>query len=208
MKFLFFSVSILAFSCAAPYKSLKPVAVDQACVEKFRPPGINTMWFSATVDVVGKHLSGLLLIKQMPDQTQRVVFTSETGVTFFDFEFRSDAFQVKQAIPQLRKKVVINTLRKDFETLLAIPFQNKPIAAWTSSNEYYFGVTTRGKEKAFFVTDQSCSILKRMEVGSKKPLFSIITSGSTMMEPDSATIKHHTFNMVINLKKITRHVAE
>lgn len=208
MKFLFFSVSILAFSCAAPYKSLKPVAVDQACVEKFRPQGINTSWFSATVDVVGKHLSGLLLIKQMPDQSQRVVFTSETGVTFFDFEFRADEFQVKQAIPQLRKKVVVNTLRKDFETLLAIPFQNRTIGAWTLSGEYYFGVTMPGKEKVFFVTDQPCSMLKRVEVGSRKPLFSIVTAGSIATEPDSAMIKHHTFNMVINLKKIVHHVAE
>ncbi|RAW00152.1 hypothetical protein [Pseudochryseolinea flava] len=208
MKFLLFSTSILALSCAAPYKALKSVPVDQTCVDKFRPQGIATSWYSAGVDVVGKHLSGLLLIKQMPDESQRVVFTSETGVTFFDFEFKAGTFQVKQAIPQLRRKVVINTLRKDFETLLAIPFQQQTIDASVLGDESFYGVTTIGEERAFFVTDDACSVLKRVEVGSKKPLFSIVSSGASPREPETIAIQHHTFNMVINLKKITRHVTE
>jgi len=75
-------------------------------------------------------------------------------------------------------------------------------------NERYFGAPTTGKEKAFFVVDQSCSKLMRLEVGSKKPLFSVFTYGADPSAPDSAAIEHHTFNMVINLKKIERHVTE
>jgi hypothetical protein len=208
MRFLLFSMSVLAWSCAAPYKSLKPVTAESACIDKMRPQTLRTSWFTASVDIVGRHLSGLLFIKEMPDQSKRVVFTSETGITFFDFEFQGDDFQVKQIIPQLRKKIITNTLRKDFETLLALPFQNKTMQAWTMGDERYFGTSTRGKEKAFFVTDKSCTTLKRMEVGFKKPLFSIVTAGIDAAAPESVVITHHTFNMVINLKKMDRHVAE
>src|SRR5688500_8330513 len=94
MKCLLFSVCILAWSCTAPYKSLKSVpVVDQTCIEKLHPQLLSTTLFSASIDVVGKHLSGLLFIKAMPDQSHRVVFTSETGITFFDFEYKSDGFE-------------------------------------------------------------------------------------------------------------------
>jgi hypothetical protein len=75
-------------------------------------------------------------------------------------------------------------------------------------DERYFGTITTGKEKAFFITDPTCTTLKRVEVGAKKPLFSIAMVGTDARAPESVVIRHHTFNMVINLKKIERHVTD
>src|SRR5690349_10497852 len=91
-------VCLLLAGCASSYQDLKPVQADPACLAKFKPVFKST-WYNASIDVVGKHLSGLLLFKTMADSTMRVVFTNEVGITFFDFEFAPNGhFKVKQVI--------------------------------------------------------------------------------------------------------------
>src|SRR5258706_1999072 len=84
--FRFFLFALCLLSCASSYHDLQPVQGNASCLKKFRPV-FHADWYNASVDVIGKHLSGLLLFKMMPDSSTRVVFTNEVGVTFFDFEF-------------------------------------------------------------------------------------------------------------------------
>src|SRR5690606_4645887 len=114
------------------------------CVQRLKPDGITASWFDASVDVVGKHFSGLLLIREMEDRSTRLVFTNEVGVTFFDFEFLEDGrFDVKRIVDPLNKKLVIQTLRDDFSLLLGYPFRGE-LQAWTNGEERYFGVARNG----------------------------------------------------------------
>lgn len=183
---------------------LKPVAANQSCIKKLTPSGINTSWFTASIDVVGKHLSGLLFVKKMDDQSYRVVFTNEIGVEFFDFGFEaSGAFKVYDVIPQLDKKAVINTLRKDFELMLGLPFRGTPEALQQGDEIYYrYG---QKKEVAYFITDRDCASLQRMELASsRKKKVTVVLSGSEAETPDSVAIHHHTFGMDIRLKKLVK----
>jgi hypothetical protein len=205
MKFLLFSLTCFLMGCASQYKALKTVKPDVNCIYKIRPSGISTSWFDTGVDVQSRHFSGLLLIKQMPENKTRIVFTSETGLTIFDFEFgRDDYFQVKQIQEQLNKKIVIETLRMDFWLLLAIPFRDdKNILAWNNGEEIFFGVEHKN-ETAYFVTDKNCTGLQRMELGAgRKRKFSIVQKGGDT-HPEEVTITHDLFPMVIRLKKIER----
>src|SRR5688572_30773844 len=111
---LLFSICLINFGCASDYKGLQAVTVDQTCLDRIRQPALATSWYTASVDVVGKHISGLLLVKEMPNQSKRIVFTNEAGVTFFDFGFESDnTFKVYSIIKQLDKKPVVRLLRND-----------------------------------------------------------------------------------------------
>ncbi len=205
MRYFLFSVlAVMMASCSSYYKNLQTVKVDDACAEKIKPKGIATSWFDASVDVMGKHISGLLLIKKMPDTSNRIVFMNEAGVTFFDFAFANDGtFTVKQIISQLNKKAVIETFRKDFSLLLGIPFQ-KPLLAWHMGNEYYYGVTN-GEERIYFTTKSGCDSLGRLEIGSKrKRMVSIASEGQDAEHPQKIVIKHFTFSMTIELKKIEK----
>lgn len=205
MRYLLFSWLLLLIACSSEYKALQSIPPDQACYLKIKPSGIQTCWFSAHVEVVGKHISGLLLIKNMPDSSKRVVFTNEAGVTFFDFEFQSNGtFQVKQILKSLNKKPVIETLRKDFELILGLPFQQEKAKAWRGANEIYFGVSQK-KETAYVITDLDCASLRRLEIGStRKRKVAVILKGADLTLPDSVEVKHFTFNMVITLKKLER----
>lgn len=170
-----------------------------------RPRGIATSWYTASIDVVGKHLSGLLLIKEMPDSSRRVVFTNEAGITFLDFEFNAaNQFRVKQVMKQLDYKAVVELLQKDFALMLGIPFTTPPYTAWSSGNEFFYGVTQK-KETAYFITGLDCASLRRLELGSRRKRKVTVTfAGSDLRRPDALTIQHYTFNMVIALKKLER----
>jgi hypothetical protein len=204
MRLLLYSILLILAGCKSDYKLLKPVQTDKACTEKISPKAIETSWFTASIDVIGKHISGLLFIKRMNDQTTRVVFTNEPGVKFFDFEFGPvGQFKAIDVIPQLDKKAVVNTLRKDFDLLLGIPFRN-PLQAWQLGDEIYYGAVQK-KETAYFITDRDCASLQRMELGSKrKKKVTVTLLGSQPGSPDSVTIHHHTFAMDIVLKKLVK----
>lgn len=164
----------------------------------------QTAWYAATVDVYGKHMSGLLLIKNMADGRFRTVLTNEAGVTFFDFEFSRDgAFEVKKVIKQLDRKPVLNTLRDDFSLILLIPFKAGSLERFEKDDEIF--VASRRKNGiAYFITGPDCASLRRLEWASKrKPKVTISLSGE-YSQPVTAAITHHNFDMVINLKKIEK----
>jgi hypothetical protein len=97
-------------------------------------------------------------------------------------------------------------LRKDFELLLGIPFKaSQGIGVYTSGDEVYFESQFQ-KSRWFYVADKSC-VLKRLEMGGKKRNFSIVMHGDPK-SPENITITHHTFDMVIDLKKIVKDAAE
>jgi hypothetical protein len=115
MRCLLFNsiIALCLLGCASEYAHLQKTDNDANCPSKLLPLVIETSWYDASVDVVGKHISGLLLIKNMPDSSTRVVFTNEAGITFFDFSFSKEGqFSVVSVIKQFDRKVVIQTLEK------------------------------------------------------------------------------------------------
>ncbi len=205
-QFLHFSVaSIICLGCASDYKHMQAVEPDAACISKLAPKRFSTSWYHASVDVIGNHISGLLLIKNMPDSSYRIVFTNEAGVTFFDFGFSKDGkFNVHNIIKQLNKGPVIQTLRKDFELILGLPFRTKVYQAWTMNGDVFYGVNQK-KETAYFITSKDCASLRRLELGSaKKRKVTVNITGQPYPTPDKIEIVHNTFDMQIKLTRFEK----
>jgi hypothetical protein len=200
---LTFSI-ILLVGCQSAYKSLKPINAPENCIQKFKPV-FKANWYNATVDVIGKHISGLLLFKTMPDSSMRIVFTNEVGVTFFDFEFKKDGtFKAHQIIEQMNRKAVINLLRKDFELIMMRGLASKKLKGYQQNDEVFYALDGK-KETDYFITDKDCASLLRVEKGSKrKKKVEVTLWGSLGQAPDSVHLKHFTFDMQIGLKKIQR----
>jgi len=205
MRYLLLSFSLLLLSCTSAYRSLRPTFVDGACAYKMIPSSISTSWYQAGIDVANKHLSGLVLIKNMPDSSLRVVCTSEAGVTFFDFGFkRLEKSKVYTVIKKLNRKSVIKTLQKDFELLLGEPFIRGDLQSWKTQDETFFGVTQK-KEIAYFITDKDCSSLQRLEWGTKrKRKVSIQIRGAGYPLPDTLDIIHYTFPLKVRLTRFQK----
>jgi hypothetical protein len=170
-------ISVLVlFSGCASVKTVVPSTSFNPCIQKFVPK-FRSQWYRSTIDVRGRHFSGLFLFKIMPDSSMRVVFTNETGLTIFDYEFRKNGdFRVVETIKPLRRNVVTNVLRKDIEliTLMNVP-------------------TTR------FNINDDCSRListERIEKGKVKALANFFA--------DSISVTHVDFDMELKLHSLKK----
>lgn len=198
---LFVSCLLLCASCSSAYKKLQRTEDSADCVSRFKPSFTRAL-YNAQVNVTGKHLSGLLMIKTMPDSSIRVVFTNEAGLTFFDFEWNKQVFRVHYIFRQMNKKPVVKTLRKDFELVLMQHLDAAGAYTLQTGQEYY-RVFPDGKDYYYYITDPGCAALIRMERGSsRKKVLEAIMTGENKGIPDSIGIRHHNFNFDIGLKRL------
>lgn len=205
MRFLILSSWLIAaMGCTSAYKHLQKTQGDVGAVQKFKP-AFTVALYSAQIDVVGNHLSGLLLIKKMPDSTTRIVFSNEMGFKFFDFEFGNNGgFKVYSIIKKMDRRSVITTLKKDFQLMLMNDLDNRSAYLRSAPGELYF---TYPQQKGFnyYITDASVNKLLRLERASKRK-----TVTTVLMEeyrngiPDTISVSHSTFNFTIGLRKIER----
>lgn len=199
----FLSLVLLGISCGT-YPHAKAITGDPDCVNRFKPEFGQAM-YRTSVDVVGKHLSGLLLVKTMPDSSVRMVFTSEMGFGFFDFGFLpGDQFKVYQITPQMNRKAILKTLRKDFDLILFRYTKRENYFCLRDSLDIYNGFR-QSSGSNYYITDTACRLLVKMQrASSHKPVMEAwmeTTEGHGA--PDSILIHHLNFDFTINLKKIS-----
>lgn len=197
------SLFTLNISCNQ-YRHLKRAPPDVNCIEKFKPVFMREE-YRISADVVGKHISGMLLIKYMTDSSTRIVFTNELGLSFFDFGFsRDNGFVVFHIVPQMNKPALIKTLRKDFELILFRNMdRNKSYNLIDSSDIYHAFPQKKGVN--YYITDEQCSRLIKMQRSSdKKPIMeALFFDNLPGKSPDSISIRHLNFKFSIYLRKIT-----
>lgn len=204
MRFLLFinSIYILAaISCSPVYKGIHRTGGEDSCVAVFKPD-FSRVLYNTQVNVVGKHLSGLLIIKTMPDSSIRMVFSNEAGFKFFDFGFQGNAFTVYYIFDQMNKKPVIKTLKKDFQLILMTHLHD-PNSYYLSKGDSYYHSFRDGKDYYHYITNASCSELLRMErTGRRKKVMEAEMQHYQNGIPDTIGIKHSNFNFTIELKRI------
>jgi hypothetical protein len=200
---IFLSAACLNYSCNS-YSHMQKIQPGPSCVQKFKPDFSHVL-YQTSVDVVGKHISGILLIKFMHDSSTRIVFSNETGFSFFDFGFMQDnGFTVYQITPGMNKKALIRTLRKDFDLLLFRNMDNSKYYALADSSLVYHAYP-QSKGINYYITDSNCLQLVKMQRSSnKKPIMEAFMEGAAFNNsPDSIFIRHLNFNFSIALKKIS-----
>lgn len=207
MRYLLLSSClVIIIGCSSVYKNLQKSSGDINVLQKFKPE-FTVALYNTKVDVIGNHLSGLLLVKKMPDSTTRIVFYNEMGFTFFDFEFSpSGEFKVHSIVKQMNKKAVIKTLRHNFELVLIqhLDSSNSFVKRDNDNGFIYYGFTQK-KGNNYYITDSSRNELIRMERASKrKPVVEAIMKNYVEGVPDTIGISHKTFNFTIGLKRIER----
>src|SRR6186713_3460231 len=101
MRYLLFSSILFLAGCAS---KTQPSVTDKTagkCLSTAAPALKNEL-YRAGVDVYGNHISGLMFFKTMPDSSTNVVFTTETGLTFFNFSWsKAGDFRVRYVIKKL-----------------------------------------------------------------------------------------------------------
>lgn len=204
MRFLYGSIFVLLLGCASAIQPRQEVRAAIDCIKQFKP-SFKSDLYTASVDVVGRHLSGLVLFKIMPDSSIRIVFTNESGVKFFDFGIQKDGkFIAYHVIKKFNRKPVIKTLRNDFElvTMRYVEEQIPHVYLQRDNLEFAFA---KDNEVKNVITDRNCNALIRLEKGSKEKINTLANLyNNGKQTPDSILIEHLNFNMKIKLKRLER----
>jgi hypothetical protein len=198
----------LLFSCNT-YRNLQKIQTGESCVYQFKPEFSKAI-YKTSADVEDNHISGLLIIKSMPDSSTRIVFTNEMGFPYFDFGFPAGhGFVLYQITPKLNNKFVIRTLRKDFELILFRNMDSTRYFALTDSLLVYHAYP-QASGINYYITDAACRRLVKMQRASnKKPVVEASFLGSfSENAPDSMVIRHLNFKFTITLKKISGLVTQ
>ena len=141
----------------------------------------------------------------MPDSSIRVVFTSEMGLSLFDFEFRPDgAFKVYHIIDKMNRKAVIRTLRQDFELVLMQQLNTQTAQVFRNNDRIYFAFPHE-KGSMYYITDPECRELFSIEKASRrKPIVQVVMRDYVNGVPDTIGISHTNFQFTIGLKRLAQ----
>lgn len=183
--------------------------VQSDCLAHSNIP-IEEARYRTTVDVLNKHLSGILIFKPQEDSSWRVVFINEMGVTFFDFSFYPDRYIVHSILESMDKKAVKRSLAKDLGMLLRLGIYTRISLhqpEWQSVDKLP-GKTAilklQRKGKVAYQFDANCQRVTGIRnFGRKKTVVEITpyySSGNN--KADSVWIEHRNVQFSIRLKKM------
>ncbi len=191
----------LLASCGSAYRSLQRTEGSADCIAPFRPRFDSTVLYNTQVDVLQHHFSGLLLFKPMGDGSMRVVFLTETGFKFFDFEFGKDGrFTKHYMLPKMDKKAVVKTLRKDFDMILMR--QDTSAARVLSNGRERYTAYKLEKGDIYYITTMDCRELLRVENAGRKPVAEVFMTGYKNGLPDSILVQHKKVKFNISSQRV------
>lgn len=157
--------------------------------------------YKAHIEVYGNDLSGLFVVKKINYSVYRVVLTTDFGNKLLDFELSETDFKVNYIIDDLNKKIIINTLRKDFGLLLKRNhivnevFENTEYEIFKSIDENRTNYLYKSKR------DKSFSKLVNTSKSKEKVTISFLPKNTTFAE--SILIQHYNIKLKIELNQIS-----
>jgi hypothetical protein len=187
--------------CASAYRSLRPSTADPGCPAKLRPE-INLSYYHVDVDLMGRPLNGILVIKKMEDSSVRFVYTNGMGLTYFDMGHRDgEGFTVHRILEQLDKDAVVRTLQKDMKLVWMLGIPDTGFTSLSREGVNYH-LWREGKDHYYYLTQDGCAHLLRAErASSRKTIVVAETFGRVDGVPDSVSLTHHNLNMTIRMKR-------
>ena len=117
------AILLLFAGCVSikPAGDLVPGGVSRLGLKASSLPDSNTAsLYKASLDIRKHHLSGLMVIRRMEENSFRVVFTNQVGMTYFDLSVKADSFNVVYCFDPLDKKALLRVLETDFRLLLPL----------------------------------------------------------------------------------------
>jgi len=203
MRFSIISVLLLIFtSCAV--KTVKDFDKSEVTSQVYKTPYFldknEDYIYKASISVYGNNFGGIFIVKKTNETTHRAVFTTEFGNTLFDFEISGNDFKVNHIIDELNRKILINTLKRDFMLLLKEDFQ----VAEQFENEL-FNVYKSSDNKRFnylFINKSDGRFSKLVHATKSKEKINIEYLSENNTLADKIVIQHKNIKLRIELNKI------
>lgn len=189
---------------------LSNVVFSQTTIKDIQPK-FESVKYRASIDVLNKHLSGILIFKTQEDSSIRAVFINEMGVTFFDITFYDDRYEYNSIMESMDKKAVKISLAKDLGMILVrgvykVESIKSKVESRKSKVESGELVTIKLKRKGivtYHLNQNSIEFPLIYNYGKKeKPVITITQNYSAESSmPDSIFVEHHKVHFTISLKQ-------
>ncbi|MCF6346969.1 MAG: hypothetical protein L3J20_01550 [Flavobacteriaceae bacterium] len=153
--------------------------------------------YKSKIDVYGNYFGGILIIKKIDKSHHRVVLTTEFGSKVFDFEFQNDNFKVNSILEELNRKMIVNTLKKDFQLLLneqisvTKEYKNADYTIYQSQNKKRFNF--------YFINNKTADLEKLINTSKTKEKVIIIFNNIDGKLAKKILIAHKSIKLKITL---------
>ncbi|MGJ8744080.1 hypothetical protein [Polaribacter sp.] len=156
--------------------------------------------YKAKIKAFDTNFGGILIIKKLENNNHRVVFTTDFGNKIFDFEIGQNSFKTNYLMAQLNKKIVVNTLRQDFETLTKE--KNRIANSLKNDNFLVYKSKIKKRYNYYFLNTETNRLQKIIHTSKtkEKTIFSFLEIQNNIAK--KIKIEHKNLPILINLEAL------
>ena len=167
----FFLFTILVSCSISKYQSnVKPfpeTITYQNLLPVINPNGTSSK-FKASIDVLNKHFSGIVVVKQTDSITTHVIFVTELGMKMFDLEKKDTSLNMVYVFEPMNKPKLINVLKTNFKNMLLMDVYNRNSKTGFSKSKQKTYELINGKQKRYFLVTASNKLTTQATFLNKK----------------------------------------
>lgn len=201
IRYLLISAFFSLFISCKSYQVKDAVSVDNSLQfvqnQYFSDVSLDYV-YKTHIEIYGNKMGGIFIAKRINDSIHRMVLTTDFGNKLLDFEISEDSFKVNFIIDNLDKKIIINTLRDDFRTLLQV--NSKVFKTYKRNNEVIY----QTENNAYYYFDEvSRNLTKIIKTNKRKEkvVFTFDSKKTTFAE--NINIQHFNIKLKIDFNQIS-----
>lgn len=201
IRYLLISAFFTLFISCKSYQVQDAVSVDNSLQfvqnQYFSDVSLDYV-YKTHIEIYGNKMGGIFIAKRINDSIHRMVLTTDFGNKLLDFEVSENSFKVNFVIDNLDKKIIINTLRDDFRTLLQV--NSKVFKTYKRNNEVIY----QTENNAYYYFDEvSRNLTKIIKTNKRKEkvVFTFDSKKTTFAE--NINIQHFNIKLKIDFNQIS-----
>ncbi|WP_223032194.1 hypothetical protein [Hanstruepera marina] len=202
MRYLIISLFVCCTSCASyPKKQgLSPIVhTAQTVKNSYFSDTAKDYVYKANIMVYDHNFSGLFIVKKTSTNSHRVAFTTEMGNKLFDFSFTESDFKINYILDELNKKMLINILKSDFQTLTHENFKVSQV--FTKQDDLVFKSMVNNKHYYLYKENELYKIIRTNKT-KEKVVFTYSEINNSFA--NNIIIEHKNIKLNITLKSISQ----
>jgi len=176
MRFLTTSLLFLLLLSGCAISTVKGFPETETQITTFSNPYFSNPTtdyvYKAKINAFKNVFGGILIIKKIKKNNHRVVFTTNFGNTIFDFELDNNQIITHFVLKELDRKIIINTLQRDFKTLIQ---EHHPVLKNYDSGENFIYQSKSKKRFNHFEVSKKTKTLNKIIHSSRSKEKVIIT---------------------------------
>jgi hypothetical protein len=134
-------LSNCAYNKLSKAKSTNSTTLSSTQIQPLIPALGAASKYKTEIDVLNKHFTGILVLKQTDSLTKHCVFVTELGMRMFDFSIKGDSIKADFVFDALNKPSFVKILTSNFRDILLVSSLNKKADEKHQKNKLFYWLT-------------------------------------------------------------------